>query len=285
MKIVDVFKRIMRKNLPVFLFLPALVWVGLLLFIPLATMVYDSVWTEGLSGAAYVQFFDLIFVRVILLSILLAGSAATLTLLIGYPVAYFLTMRKTRFENLFIFLLTLPFWTNLIIQVYAWFFILERSGLLNTVLMKLGIINRLIQFGYNIGAIILLMVYCYLPFMVMPIYTTLQKMDKQLLEASMDLGATNWQTFWRITWPLSLSGVRTGFLLVFVPAYGDFVIPSLVGGSRYLTVGSLISYYFLTAQDAVSGAAFTVIAGLVLGCFVIGIQTLLRVQKKSQEHA
>lgn len=276
MKQYELIKKELQSALLVWLSLPALVWVGVLLFVPLMFMAYSGFWHAGFSLAHYSNFLDELHLRVIGRSIFFAGTASVIAIGIAYPVAYFLAYINVRYKTLLLFLLTLPFWTNLIVQVYAWFFVLERSGLLNNFLLYFGLINEPIQFAYNIPAIILLMVYCYLPFSIIPLYTVLHKIDATLIEASMDLGATRWQTFWRVTWPLSLSGVQTGFLLVFVPAFGDFVIPSLVGGSRYLTVGSLISYYFVTAQDSASGAIFTVICAAILLATVLVIQLLLR---------
>lgn len=266
--------------------MPALLWIFLLLIFPFLCMVYTSLLDDSVVQAYtlshYSNFFELLYLHVISRSLFLATGTAIITLFIGYPVAYFIAFRANKNKNILLFLLTLPFWTNLIIQVYAWFFILERTGLINTLLLQLGIISHSIQFAYNMYAILLLLVYCYLPFMTLPIYTILQKFDTKLIEASMDLGATRWQTFWRITFPLSLPGIKTGFLLVFVPSFGDFVIPSLIGGSRYLTVGSLISYYFLTAQNTASGAAFTVLSGCVLMGSIFIMQKLLTTMVKEQ---
>jgi len=190
---------------------------------------------------------------------------ALLSLLLAYPVAYYLALKVgRRWKNLLLFLLTLPFWTNFLIQVYSWVFVLDHNGLLNSLLLKLGIINEPLHMVNNVYAIFLVMVHYYLPFMIMPLYSILEKIQHDVLEASMDLGATHWQTFKRITVPLSASGIKTGLLLVFVPAFGDFVIPSLIGGAHYMFAGTLISHYFLVVRDNQLGSAFTVISGLVL---------------------
>lgn len=174
-------------------------------------------------------------------------------------------------KNMYFFFLALPFWTNLIVLVYSWFFLLEREGLVNAFLIKLGIISQPIQFAYTHGSVVLLMTYCYLPFMIMPIYTVLHKLNIRLLEASYDLGATYFQTFLRVILPLSLSGIRTGIILVLVPAFGEFIVPSLMGGAKQLTVGSLISYYFIISQDYVLGSAFTIFSGFILMCVTVVI--------------
>jgi ABC-type spermidine/putrescine transport system permease subunit I len=142
--------------------------------------------------------------------------------------------------------------------------VLDHNGLINVVLLKLGIISEPLHIINNMKSIFVVMVYYYLPFMMMPLYSILEKIQHELLEASMDLGATHWQTFRRITIPLSMSGIKTGVFLVFVPAFGEFAIPSIIGGGQQMFVGSLISHYFLVARDSQLGAAFTVASGFVL---------------------
>jgi len=250
---------------------PALLWQILFLYMPLFLVIYssfklsaDCAWYE-LTISHYTALWDIDYVRIIARSIFIALSVALLCLLLAYPVAYFLALKvDKRWKNLLLFLLTLPFWTNFLIQVYSWVFVLDHNGLINTVLLRLGFIKEPLHMVNNMYAIFLVMIHYYLPFMIMPLYSILEKIQNDLLEASMDLGATHWQTFTRITVPLSLSGIKTGILLVFVPAFGEFVIPSLIGGAKYMYVGSLVSHYFLVARDTQLGAAFTVTSGLVL---------------------
>jgi len=165
------------------------------------------------------------------------------------------------------------------VQVYAWFFMLEYNGVINTALRWVGI--GPLATTNSFFSVILVMVYCYLPFMIMSLYIVLERLDERLLEASSDLGATPWQTFMRVTLPLSLPGIRTGLLLVLIPAFGEFTIPSLVGGSRHLFVGSLISYYTLVARDAGVSAAFTGLSGLVLLLVVVLVYGMLRFMQPS----
>ena len=157
-----------------------------------------------------------------------------------------------------------PLWTNFLIQVYGWFFLIERNGLINLLLVKLGIIAEPLALANNLVAVFVVMVYCYLPFMIMPLYTILEKFDVRLLEASADLGASVWKTFFTVTLPLTVSGIRTGVLLTFVLGFGEFAIPALVGGGKYMMVGSLIYYYFLVMRDNSLGSAFTCVSCLVL---------------------
>jgi len=250
---------------------PAVLWQILFLYVPLLLVVYTSL--QRFSGA---KFFDLTlshyaalintaYFYIIARSAFIAACVTFFCLICAYPVAYFLALRvNPRWKNSLLFLLTLPFWTNFLIQIYSWVFVLDQNGLVNTVLLKAGIIQEPLHLLNNIYAIFLVMIYYYLPFMMMPLYSILEKVQHDVLEASMDLGATHWQTFRRITVPLSMSGVKTGIFLVFVPAFGEFAIPSIIGGGQQMFVGSLVSHYFLVARDDQLGAAFTIISGLVL---------------------
>lgn len=263
-------KPIIAQELPFACAAPAMLWVFLFLCVPVVMMIImslyapDGTWWNMINFHRYKIFFDTPYVIILLRTIFLAGVTAFSCLFLGYPVAYYLAVCVQKWKPLLLFLLTLPFWTNFIIQVYAWFFLLEYNGLINMILLYFGIIDVPLNMAYTFGTVILVMIYCYFPYMVMPIYSTLQKLDKRLLEASMDLGATRWETFWRITFPLSLPGIKAGVLLVFVPAFGDFTVPSLVGGSRYFTIGSLIVYYFTVIREVAFGAALTCLSGFIL---------------------
>jgi spermidine/putrescine transport system permease protein len=268
----------LRKEFPFFAAVPALLWQCIFALVPLIVILVTSFRVVGLDESVrwafdnYLTLCTHAHAIIILRSLLLASATALLCLVIGYPVAYFLALYAKRWRSVLLFFLTLPFWTNFLTLAYAWFFVLEKNGLLNRILIFLHILNEPIVFAYNRIAVVVVMVYCFLPFMIMPLYTALEKLDKRLLEASEDLGATTWQTFLRITLPLSISGIKTGLLLVFIPAFGEFVIPLVMGGSHYLYVGSTISYYMLHAQSEGTGAAFTVVSGVVLvAALVVGM--------------
>jgi spermidine/putrescine transport system permease protein len=262
------FESLFKGELPFFFMVPALVWQVLFLFIPVLIIVVLSFTGESGSFlptlANYAAVFTWAHARIIARSFLLASLTAATALLIAYPVVYYIVLRVKRWRRLFLFLFILPFWTNFLVLVYSWFFLLEENGLINFVLLKLGIISEPLHLAHTVIATFVVMVYCYLPFMVMPLYSILDKLDARLLEASADLGATPWQTFMRVTIPLTLPGIKTGLLLVMVPAFGEFAIPTLIGGARYMMTGSLISYYFFVARDNGLGSAFTVIAGIIL---------------------
>ncbi len=240
--------------------LPALVWQILFLGIPFLMVIGMSF----MALANYTELLNPVYGIIILRSLVLALSTAVLCLIIGYPVSYYLAFYAQRWKNPLLFLLILPFWTNILVQVYAWFFILEKEGIINNVLRSLGIIKEPLMLLNSMFAIALVMLYCFLPFMILPIYTVLEKMDTTLIEASQDLGATRFETWRKVVLPLSMSGIRTGFFLVFVPAFGEFVIPLLMGGDKFFFVGGLISYQVLIKRDWPVAAAFTVMACLVL---------------------
>lgn len=257
------------KEIPFIASLPAMVWQGLFLVAPVAIVIYFSIVVEGdvwwsFTLQHYVQLLTIPTLKIIARSLFFALATAVTCLLFAYPASYYLAFRASQMKNFLLFLLTLPFWVNFLVQVYAWYFLLEYNGLVNLLLLKIGIIKEPLLLANSLFAVYVVMVYCYLPFMIMPLYNVLEKIDKRFLEASSDLGATSWQTFVRITLPLSLPGIKTGLLLVLIPAFGEFVIPSLLGGSRYMFVGSLISYYFLVARSNATGAAFTCLSGMVL---------------------
>jgi len=260
-----------KKERPFFLAIPAILWPAIFLYIPLVFLIgisflksFDYPIMANATFDNYRFLFSFTYIRILLRSFSLAFFTALFCLLISYPIAYFLALRAGRFKNLLLFFLVLPFWTNFIVQVYAWFYILDVKGVLNTIFLKLGILSEPLRILYTPTAIYIVMLFCYLPFMVMPIYTSLAKVESDTLEASADLGAKAWQTLLYITWPLSLSGVITGFFLVYIPSFGEFVIPTLLGGGKIMFVGSLISYFFLDTKNIFLGAAFTCVSGLFL---------------------
>lgn len=256
---------------PFFMALPGFVWQILFLYVPLVCVVgisflhiHEQFSLSSFTLSHYALLANPLFWTVLGRSLFLAVCTATTCAFLAYPVAYYIVFYAHYWKNVFIFFLILPFWTNMLVQVYAWFFVLEKNGLINTLLLQMGLISDPIYFLNTSFAVYIVMVYCYLPFMAMPIYSVLEGFDKKLIEASLDLGATPWRTFMRITLPLSFVGVRTGFFLVFVPSFGEFVIPVLMGGGKKMFVGSLISYYFLAALDTQRGAACTVVSMLFL---------------------
>lgn len=260
-------KKILTEEIPFLFVCPALLWQFVFLYIPFAMLVLHSIFdylpdveTYTLTGFYYLQIFSSLYIRVILRSFFLALLTAFICFLIAYPVAYFLALKGSKkYKPFFLFSLILPSWTSLIVQVYAWFFLLEKNGFISYALQKLGIISPSFHLLNNYFTILLGMVSCYLPFMILPLYAVLEKMDKRYLEASADLGADRYQTFKRVVFPLSLPGVYAGVLLVFIPSFGEFAIPTLLGGSKYIFWGNIIVDKFLRSQDWRSGAALAIV--------------------------
>ncbi len=261
----------LSKNISFFVAVPAFVWLLLFLYVPLILIIVLSFVKKGIATAwpdftfiNYLTFFDSLYYSVLARSMLLALVTTTVCLLCAYPISYFLALYARRWKNSLLFLLALPFGVNFVILSYAWFFILEKSGFINNILIALGIISHPIQLLNTPFAIYIGMIYCYLPFMVLPIYAVLEKLDLRLIDASLDLGATRFTTFWRIVLPQSMPGIQTGFFMVFIPSFGEYVIPALMGGGKYMYVGSLISHYFSVLRNLPLGAAFTVFSSLIL---------------------
>ncbi|NMF91360.1 ABC transporter permease [Aromatoleum petrolei] len=199
-------------------------------------------------------------------SLLLAALTTLLCLLIGYPFAYYIARSREAARNTLLMLVMLPFWTSFLLRVYAWMVLLDSSelGLINRLLLAAGVIDVPLQLLYNAGAVLVGMVYSYLPFMVLPLYANLVKLDQRLLEAAADLGARPWTTFLRVTLPLSRRGIVAGSMLVFIPAVGEFVIPDLLGGGNVLMIGRRIWDDFGPNQDWPMAAAVAVTMVLVL---------------------
>ncbi len=251
--------------------IPALIWQILFFYIPLFLLIFSSFLEitesgviEGVTLGKMALFLTPTYLGVIGASLLMAFSNAVICLAVGYPLAYFIAFAGQKFKSILLFLLIVPFWTNFLLHVYAWFFVLEKEGFLNNLLRGLGIIHEPIHFLNTMFATMIMMVYYYLPFMVLPLYSALERFDYRLIEASLDLGASSMQTFRRILLPLTLRGVRAGFFLVFIPSFGEFAIPELMGGDKRMFVGSVVSHYILGEETGSLGAAFTVVSCLIL---------------------
>lgn len=250
---------------------PAMIWQVLFFYLPLAILAVSSILAisetgaiEGITFSKIRFFLNPLYLKVIASSFLLALSNALLCLLIAYPLAYFLAFAGKKYNNFFLFLLIVPFWTNFLLHVYAWFFVLEKQGFLNNLLAMLGLIDNPVSYLNTPFAIMIMMVYYYLPFMVMPLYSSLERMDTRVIEASYDLGASWQQTLRRIILPLTKRGLKAGFFLVYIPSFGEFAIPELMGGDRFMFVGSVVANYILGDETGSLGAAFTVVSSIFL---------------------
>ncbi|EGY52910.1 ABC transporter permease subunit [Neisseria shayeganii] len=205
-----------------------------------------------------------LYVRIYLSSIMTALTTTLICLLVGYPVAYAIARSGEKWRNVLLLAIMLPFWTSLLLRVYAWMGLLGQNGIINNMLLQAGIISQPLDMFYNAFSLNLVMVYTYLPFMILPLYTQLLKMDLRLLEASADLGAGPIKSFLTITLPLSKSGIIAGSMLVFIPAVGEFVIPELVGGPENLMIGKVLWQAFFAQNNWPLASALAVIMVLLL---------------------
>jgi len=242
---------------------PTLIYLLFTLVLPLLLVVVLSFMTRGPYGniiyrvnlGNYTRLMDTLYLRILGYSLLTAALTTIGTILIGYPLAYYIARTPPRQRSVYLFLILVPFWTNFIIRIYAWIMILRTEGLLNSFLLKIGFIQAPLDILYTPTAVLIGMVYEFLPFMVLPLYTSLEKIEPAQLEAAADLGARPFMAFLRVTLPLSLPGMIAGSILVFIPAMGMFVVPDLMGGAKTILVGNLIRNQFLTARDWPFGAA------------------------------
>ncbi|SFD48554.1 ABC transporter permease subunit [Roseivivax sediminis] len=239
---------------------------------------------DFLSGLDFENFVfltqDDLYWRAYLSSVWIAFVSTLITLAIGYPIAYGMARAAPEWRPTLLMLVILPFWTSFLIRVYAWIGILSSDGILNRVLMDLWIIDAPLQILNSTNAVYVGIVYTYLPFMVLPIYATLEKMDDALLEAAEDLGASRLGAFWLVTWPLSRGGVVAGCFLVFIPAIGEFVIPSLLGGSDTLMIGKVLWEEFFSNRDWPVASAVAIILLLIL---IVPIVLFQRNEQKQRE--
>lgn len=261
----------------ILLLVPALGWWLLLLAAPFGLIVVYSVLRRGTFGGVVVEFTfdnyrllaDGLYAGVVLRSLLIAGAATVLAVCLGYPAAYYIARRPPRLRILLLFLIILPFWTSLLIRTYGWIVLLNREGVVNEVLIGLGLIDRPLEVLYTPIAVVLGLTYAFLPLMVLPLYASLERMPDELREASSDLGAKPIRTFRRVVFPLSKAGLTAGAIFVFIPSLGNFVVPDLLGGGRTVMVGNLIQSQFLQARDWPFGSALAMVLILVGLGFII----------------
>jgi spermidine/putrescine transport system permease protein len=248
------------------LLLPALAWLLFFFVLPLMIVVVYSFLERGTYGGVewtftlgnFQRVFDPLYLSTFFRSVRIALTTTLFCLLFGFPLAYFIASRPARLRNTLLLALMIPFWTNFLIRTYAWLTLLRtNTGLINVSLMSLGIIKDPLPIFGNDFAIVLGLVYGWLPDMVLPIYVALERLDESLLEAAGDLYASGSNVFRRVIWPLSLPGVVAGSMLVFIPSLGAFVTPAILGAAKSLMIGNIISNQFLAAHDWPFGAALS----------------------------
>ncbi len=246
---------------------PSALWLLLFLAVPLVYVVVMSFCTRGLYGGiqyqlsfeSYKNIFSPLYLKVTWKSFLMAFETCVICLLISYPFSWFLSRVPKRLSGILMLLVILPFWVSALLRLNGWSNILRDSGIVNTLLMKAGIIRQPITMMYTDGAVLFGMVYCMVPFMILPLHTSISKLDNTLIEAAMDLGANRFRTFLRVILPATLPGIFAGTIQVFIPSLGAFFVADVMGGGNSVYLGNLIQNQFLVARNWPLGAAFSVL--------------------------
>jgi spermidine/putrescine transport system permease protein len=245
---------------------PAVGWLLLFFILPLLIVFVYSFFQRGTYGGIVMNFtlenyrnllrqdYFVVFWR----SIWLATTTTAICLLVGYPMAYWITRRPSTLRNFMIMLVIIPFWTNFLVRTYAWIVLLRTQGVVNTALLSLGVLSEPAQMMFTPGAVLVGMVYGFLPFMILPLYANLEKFDHTLMEAASDAGANTFWAFLRIMVPLTMPGIVAGSILVFIPAIGAFITPDILGGAKLMMVGNLIDRQFKTARDWPAASAVSI---------------------------
>jgi spermidine/putrescine transport system permease protein len=246
--------------------LPARVWTALFFAAPLAIVCAYSFLTRGDYGGverpwtleSFVRLADPLYLGILWRSVWISVLSTALCVALGFPLALFIA-RAGRRKNLYLQLVLLPFWTSFLVRTYAWLFILRDTGLVNTVLQGMGVTGKPLPLLYNDWAVLLGLVYNFLPFFVLPAYATLERLDPSLLEAAADLGARPFATVWRVVIPIAAPGIAAGAVLVFIPCLGAYLTPDLLGGGKSVMLGNLIQNQFTTARDWPFGSAASMV--------------------------
>ncbi len=273
------------------------VFLGVFFLAPLAIMIVYSWLTPGLYGGVEWAFshlnygrilgwadtryeqFDPVYLTIFMRSMRLAAITVLASLVICYPAAFWVARLPEGKKNFFIFLITLPFFISLIVRLFAWVLILRPTGFLNQALVGLGLIERPLELIFTDTAVVLGMTYVFIPFMFLPLYASIEKLDDSLIEASQDLGANRFQTFFRVILPMTLPGIVGGSIIVFIPSLGNFIVPSLLGGAKVVMTGNLIEQQFLSARNWPFGAALGM---MVLASVLVLLLAYVRIASRAE---
>ena len=266
---------------------PGILWLVAFFLVPILIMLAYSMMPRGIYGGVergftlehYRRFFDPLYLDILQRTFVWSVACTIICLLLGYPVAYVIA-RGGRWKNFLLFLVILPFWTSFLVRTFAMIFLMRDTGLLNNWLLKLGLLDDPITMLYTPFAVMVGLVYGFLPFMVLPIYASLEKLDLSLLEAAEVLGARPFERFRRVTLPLSMPGVVAGSLLVFIPALGSFLTADLLGGAKQLMIGNLVQNQFSAARNWPFGSAASFI---VMALVLVAVLVYLRVKDQNPE--
>lgn len=263
---------------------PAGLMLGLLFLAPMGIIASYSLMMRGPYGGVmapwtvenYARLMDPLYLSILLRSVLYAAVATAACVVMGFPLALFIS-RSGRRKSLYLALVIVPFWTSFLVRTYAWMFLLRDTGLINTTLQMAGITGEPLALLYTPFAVILGLVYGYLPFMVLPIFSTLERLDKSLLEAAADLGARPLDALFRVTIPLAMPGIMAGSLLVFISCLGAYLTPDLLGGGKTIMIGNVVQNQFTTARDWPFGAALSLV--LMLAAMAMLVPLIRRDQE------
>jgi spermidine/putrescine transport system permease protein len=279
---------------------PATVFLAVFFACPLAIMLVYSMLAPGLYGGVVWEYyphnygrilgfadpefelFDPVYLQIFLRSLRIAAITVLVTLVVCYPVAFQVSRLPPRWRNFALFLATLPFFASLIVRLFIWVLMLKKTGFVNVTLERLGLISAPLELIYTEGAIVLGLVYIFIPFMFLPLYASVEKLDWSLVRASQDLGANGFQTFMRVILPLTLPGIIGGSIIVFIPSLGNFVVPAVLGGAKVLMLGNLIEAQFLSARNWPFGAA---LAMLVMAAVLIMLFLYVRFDARRGDEA
>lgn len=272
--------------------IPGVAWLVMTVVVPLALMVVYSVASGLKSGSAapvgpyslghFARLVDPLYFRIFQRSLVQAVIATLLCLAMGYPLALLIARSPVGKRERLLLLVIIPFWTNFLVRVTAWIVLLRTTGVINSLLLKVGFIDQPLELLYTEGAVQVGLVYTLLPLIILPLYSALEKQDVRLLDAAADLGAPPRKAFWNVTFPLSIPGVATGGLMVFIAAFGMFVVSDLLGGAKQVLVGNLISNQFGRARNWPFGAAASIVLTLVVVVLALVVQRLGKLNEGSE---
>jgi len=264
--------------------MPVALWISVFFVVPISIIFLYSFLEKGLYGGVVWKFSldaeyalsNSTFLKVALITIVLSIAATIITLLLALPTAYFIA--RSAYKNFLLFLVIIPFWTNFLIRIYAWIAILGNNGFLNNFLINTGITHTYTQFLYNPFAVVIVLVYTYLPFALLPLYSTIEKFDFSLLEAARDLGATKSQSIFRVLLPNIKTGITTAILFTFIPAFGQYAVPQLVGGRNSFMLGNIIARELTVTRNWPLSSSISMVLTLIT---TIGVLLFLRLNRSA----
>ena len=275
---------------------PVTLFLGVFFLLPLGIIAVFSLLSPGLYGGVewtfyhwnygrifgwadgIMEVFEPVYLQILLRSLSFAALTVMLTLILCYPVAFWVSRLPDRWRLVFMFLITLPFFSSLIVRLYAWLLILKPSGVLNTILLSVGVIGEPLEILYTPTAVVLGMVYVMVPFMFLPLYAAVDNLDRAQIEASLDLGANRVQTFLKVILPQTLPGIMGGAVIVFIPSVGNFIVPDVLGGAKGLMIGNLVEQQFLSARNWPFGSALSmIIMAVVLTVLLVSVKRARKV--------